>query len=62
MQKNLNFKKNIGSEEESGKLIRSRPLGTEYKRDELGLWLSLKDKSDAGLGTKRHHQNCKRDW
>lgn len=37
MQKNLNFKKNIGSEEESGKLIRSRPLGTEYKRDELGL-------------------------
>lgn len=37
MQKNLNFKKNIGSEEESGKLIRSRPLGREYKRDELGL-------------------------
>lgn len=60
MQNNLNWKK-IESEEESGKLIRSRPSGTEYKGDDMGLWFSLKDKSDVGLGTKRHHQNCKGD-
>lgn len=58
MHNNLNFKK-IESEEESGKLTRSRPLGTEYKGDDIRLWFSLKDKSDAGLGTKRCHQNPK---